>query len=108
MTLVAGLRKLGFDMALPDELRSAERQAAQRSSEPGGTEAMLRGRSAPAPSRAPAAVTRRHAGLRYTVAARSVRRCSTTARTSSQSTSLKLCIGQNFGPHIEQNSADLK
>lgn len=28
LTLVAGLRKLGFDMALPDELRSAERQAA--------------------------------------------------------------------------------
>jgi hypothetical protein len=28
LTLVAGLRKLGFEMALPDELRSAERQAA--------------------------------------------------------------------------------
>lgn len=28
LTLVAALRKLGFDMALPDELRSHERQAA--------------------------------------------------------------------------------
>jgi len=35
-------------------------------------------------------------------------RASTTLRISSQSMSLKLCIGQNFGPHIEQNSADLK
>ena len=28
MTLVAGLRKLGFDMALPDALRPVERRAA--------------------------------------------------------------------------------
>lgn len=28
MTLVSGLRKLGFDMALPDALRPAERRAA--------------------------------------------------------------------------------
>ena len=35
-------------------------------------------------------------------------RSATTARMSSQSMSLKLCIGQYFGPHIEQNSADLK
>ncbi len=41
-------------------------------------------------------------------AARSALRAATTERISSQSTSLKLCIGQNFGPHIEQNSADLK
>ena len=41
-------------------------------------------------------------------AARSALRVATTSRISSQSTSLKLCIGQNFGPHIEQNSADLK
>ena len=40
--------------------------------------------------------------------ARCDRRVATTSRISSQSTSLKLCIGQNFGPHIEQNSADLK
>ena len=35
-------------------------------------------------------------------------RWATTVAIASQSTSLKLCIGQNFGPHIEQNSADLK
>jgi hypothetical protein len=35
-------------------------------------------------------------------------RSAMTARMPSQSTSLKLCIGQYFGPHIEQNSADLK
>jgi len=28
LTLVSGLRKLGFEMALPDELRSSERLAA--------------------------------------------------------------------------------
>lgn len=28
LTLVSALRKLGFEMALPDELRSAERQPA--------------------------------------------------------------------------------
>lgn len=28
LTLVSALRKLGFEMALPDELRSGERQAA--------------------------------------------------------------------------------
>lgn len=28
LSLVSALRKLGFDMALPDELRSGERQAA--------------------------------------------------------------------------------
>jgi integrase len=43
--------------------------------------------------------------------AASVRSClrwATTVRSSPQSTSLKLCIGQYFGPHIEQNSAVLK
>ena len=39
---------------------------------------------------------------------RSRLRWATTACSSSQSMSLKLCIGQNFGPHIEQNSAVLK
>ena len=35
-------------------------------------------------------------------------RSSMTIRMASQSMSLKLCIGQYFGPHIEQNSALLK
>ena len=41
-------------------------------------------------------------------AARWALRSSTTARMESQSTSRKLCIGQYLGPHMEQNSADLK
>src|ERR1700754_797725 len=47
-------------------------------------------------------------GLTAQTVSRSRFRSATTARTSSQSTSLKLCIGQYFGPHIEQNSAVLK
>ena len=40
--------------------------------------------------------------------ARASRRSAITRVTASQSMSRKLCMGQNFGPHIEQNSADLK
>ena len=50
----------------------------------------------------------RLAGGEAYAGARAALRVATTALISSQSTSLKLCIGQNFGPHIEQNSADLK
>jgi hypothetical protein len=42
------------------------------------------------------------------VTMRSCLRWAMTARSSFQSMSWKLCMGQNLGPHIEQNSAVLK
>ena len=71
------------------------------------------GGAQPLPEHAPVRVEHNppDAGLdgqrRHAVAADRLR-SATTARIACQSTSRKLCMGQNFGPHIEQNSADLK